>query len=698
MNKRGLGIFEIIILILGTISFSVIISSEFASGQTDCNSDCKNLNLEEDKEGAVSPDTCELRGSKWFDERGCCCKETNKVKEASTVAAAGATYKYLPGYLAKIGIKGTTAVIISNAVYAISLYYGTKAILKSFGASDEVSSSAAAGATGGYGTYEALQATPKVLTKYGLEKYLESGALKFILAHSNYVSLGVALIIFLASYEKTKTATIIFNCYSWQAPTTKSQSQCDECNKNELLGCSEYQCRSLGQGCEMWEGQCIWKYSHDSKYPIITLNESFLPDGYVYEPTKVDFPKDKGVKIKNTKSSDGCAPAYTPLTFGINTDEPAICKYDVVRQDDFKSMKEPFGGTSPSKTHIMILPIISIPESDGNYQIYVRCEDKNENSNPANFVFKFCVDKGPDESPPVIVYTSLLNNGYVAFGESSVEFIAYVNEPAICKWSYQDKSYDDMEKENTMTCVTDALEMNSQMTYPCSTTLTGLKDRQDNKFYFKCKDMAGNVNTESQPKEGFVLKGSQELVILSAGPNDETIKGPNENVKVDIEVETSAGANQGKAECSYSETGKDGSYIPFYYEDGKLFEHYKHTQTLYLTTGTYKYYLKCTDIGGNSKSATVSFDVKSDAAAPVVSRIYKEGTELILITNEEAECVYDTRDCNYQFKDGLAITTSDNIKHSLPWNTKSNYYIKCKDDYDNQPSPNECSIIVRPVV
>ena len=45
-------------------------------------------------------------------------------------------------------------------------------------------------------------------------------------------------------------------------------------------------------------------------------------------------------------------------------------------------------------------------------------------------------------------------------------------------------------------------EMNSQMLYRCKTNLTGLKNREENKFYFRCIDKPGvgqdrNVNKES---------------------------------------------------------------------------------------------------------------------------------------------------------------------------------------------------------
>jgi len=101
-------------------------------------------------------------------------------------------------------------------------------------------------------------------------------------------------------------------------------------------------------------------------------------------------------------------------------------------------------------------------------------------------------------------------------------------------------------------------------------------------------------------------------------------------------------------------------------------------------------------LGGNSDTESVSFSVETDTDAPMVVRAYKEETYLKIITNEPAVCVYDVKDCGYTFEDGIKMTTMDDINHYTDWNTKTNFYVKCKDEYEKQPSPDECSIIIRP--
>ena len=65
--------------------------------------------------------------------------------------------------------------------------------------------------------------------------------------------------------------------------------------------------------------------------------------------------------------------------------------------------------------------------------------------------------------------------------------------------------------------------MSAQMLYKCSTNLTGLKDKTENKYYFRCKDQPlaaeskRNSNSESYQ---FTLLGTQPLVIDSVSPEN----------------------------------------------------------------------------------------------------------------------------------------------------------------------------------
>jgi len=334
--------------------------------------------------------------------------------------------------------------------------------------------------------------------------------------------------------------------------------------------------------------------------------------------------------------------------------------------------------------------------NDGNYDIYVRCKDANGNTNIGTYVFKFCMDKGPDTTPPIIVSTNLLRGMPFAFNETplDIDLDVYVNEHAECSWSRDDKDYEDMEEE--MNCSNSYLNMDSQLVYTCQTTLTGLKNRENNDFYFRCKDQPGIAEEERNKNKQsykFTLIGTQPLIISAASPNDTIVKDASDPVKVTLEVLTAAGFNSGESTCYYnSYAGDEESYISFL-NTGSA----KHSQDLYLEEGSHEFYIKCVDLGGNQDLEIITFEVDSDTESPIVTRAYHEEAYLKIITDEKSECVYDTFNCMYAFEDGIKLTAVDELTHYTDWSTTSTQYIKCKDIYENQPSHEKCTTILRPI-
>ena len=515
---------------------------------------------------------------------------------------------------------------------------------------------------------------------------------------------AVAIIYFLQQYKQEDKKVFQFSCLPWQPP--KGGQNCELCNNQEGgLPCSEYQCRSLGQSCEivnkgMVEEKCVWKNRNDVNPPVISLLQSaLLDDNYQYTPDNAILPPDRGAMIEYKSTEDKCIPAFTPLRFGISLDEPARCKIDVLRKDRFDNMSlfmdsglfgynHTFSLSLPGKNNLESANITV--ENDGNYNLFIRCEDTNGNSNIGTFVFKYCVDKGPDTTPPSIVTTSIPNKMPVAFNQSSVNIDVYVNEPAECKWSHNNRDYSSME--GNMSCQTTLGNTNDRGLYTCTTTLDGIKDRFTNKFYFRCKDKPlepENQRNENVESFEYTIIGTQPLVIDSIKPND-TIKDASSPVRTPFEVKTSAGFDSGKSICYYSATGNENDYVQFFETDS-----HTHKQDLFLTSGFYIYYIRCIDLGGNRDDEITTFNVDSDNQAPKVARAYHEDTYLKVVTDEDAKCVYDVVDCNYPIEEGTKMTEINGLSHFTDWGIKSNLYIKCSDLYGNQPLPNECSVVVK---
>ena len=539
---------------------------------------------------------------------------------------------------------------------------------------------------------------------YGLlrENTAMSGTAKTLISAG--VGLGVAFLVFALLYKKENKKIVKFECQPWEPPI--GGARCEECNKDKFRPCSEYRCKALGQACQLLNKgsaneNCAWVNPRDTTSPTITpWKEALKPSDLIYAPDKTIRPPALGVKILK---SGGCLQAFTPLEFGIITNEPAQCKIDYVHTANYSNMQFDFGDTNlyiynhtqklklpgPESVDSSSAPVL---KNDGTYSLYVRCQDANGNHNVDEFSFNFCVDPAPDTTPPVIDSTSLASGSYVGFNASNVPIEVYVNEPAECKWSRQNKAYSDME--NNMGCDTASYEINSNLLYTCTGNLTGIKNREDNKFYFRCKDQPNsaenerNVNVQSYE---LTLKGTQPLNIIKVSPN-ETQRGSTDTVPVDLQLETDDGAEEGKAFCYYSTTGESGSYI-------EMFEtnNFQHKQTLDLTSGNYKFYFRCVDAGGNSAQNSTTFNVFVDKSPPSVTRVYREGTDSIkVVTNEDAECVYSLNSCNFIFADGLKLLYSNpSIKTSsyAEWKPGVTYNIKCRDTYGNEPSPNECSVI-----
>lgn len=545
----------------------------------------------------------------------------------------------------------------------------------------------------------------------GLGAY--AGAVALGLGPAGWIASAFVLVGVWASrfLKKQTDRQIDFMCVPWQAQS--GGENCDLCNGG-LFPCTEYQCKSLGAACELVnkdtdDAACVWKDPRDVSAPNIIAWEEPLFEGYRYTPLPTG---PTGVEIKY--QNEECLPAFQPFAFGIELDKEGYCKIDFERKDSFEEMDFNFGGKNllkmqhdqilsfPGVVHIQdFLDQLESEEgselnitNDGEYEIYVRCESANGVSNIEEYLFKFCVDKGPDTTSPIIRGFDKADGSYVGyFGdeeEREISIQAYTNEPATCKWDHEDKDYEDML--NNLTCSSSAGAINSQLSYTCSGVLDGLKNDFENQFFFRCNDTMGNVNAQSRTLS---LIGTTNIVIDEVSPDNETIKDSTNSIKITLEAETSAGANRGIASCEYSPSGETSTYIKFTDTDS-----HTHSTNLWLGEGDYQYYIRCRDEANNADTAHINFTVETDTQAPLVVRAFREGNNLKIITTEEASCVYSTyldNGCSYDFDQGISMTSdSEGLSHTTDWNANRNLYIKCQDEFGNQPAEGQCSLTVNP--
>lgn len=601
--------------------------------------------------------------------------------------------------------------IVSSLAWAAVAYGAAKMLTGLFGVDDKtgnaISAAAAFGAGAGRLTYFVVERS----TFFGSSGTTAGQSLLGSGAQTGFVvGIAVAVVVFALTYKKESKKIVELTCLPWEAPL--GGSDCEKCNDDPFKPCSEYRCKSLGQACGIvnagtTEERCVWISRGDVNSPVISTWNSVLTPGHAYNPNNAIRPPNRGFTIVNRANADGCIKAFTPLQFGITLNEPAQCKIDAESGNKtFDEMQYYFGESNfyqYNHTQQLRLPSpdsinaegLEIP-TEGLYNFYVRCRDANGNVNDDVFAINFCVDKSPDTTPPLVESTSISDGSPIQFGVQSVPFALNLNEPSECRWSPQDKDYSLME--NNMSCSTHVYEENAQQLYPCTTTLNGLQDQAQNAFFFRCKDQPlkeENVRNVNRESFRFTLRGSQTLSILSAGPTGK-ITGNTDSISVNLTATTDDGADEGKSVCYFSPTGQEGTYVTMFETSN-----FQHKQILNLGTGSYNYYLRCVDAGGNAASTNVSFSVETDRAPPRVTRIYKESDALKLVTNENAECRYSINSCNFVFGEGLTFNyfnAQDRKNHILQWNTNQVHYIKCKDDFGNEPQPNACSITVSPLI
>lgn len=530
-------------------------------------------------------------------------------------------------------------------------------------------------------------------SKIGLLGITKGGLISF------GIGVVVATAIFLATYKDVDVDVITFECKPWQAPV--GGDKCELCNSDNYP-CTEYRCRSLGQNCKLVnkgtkQEKCVNIAPDDVTPPLITPNVKDLSPGLSYTNVRTS-PPSPGFTIIDKNSSDGCLKAFTPLRFGITTNEPSQCKIDLNHTKRFEDMANFLGGSNYFKynhTEKFVLPNKKAFENSSlvlvngrEMTFFLRCRDGAGNYNAAEYAVRFCIDPSPDTTPPRISATSIQNNACVAENQNNITVEFYTNEPAECRWSTIDQDYDSMK--NQMSCDNKLYQLNALQLFTCRATLTGIT-RTKTDFYIRCADQPGSPDNErNKNKESFKfsLRGSNALKLKTLKPNG-TIFGSVDPAPVELFVETMFGCNQGRSTCFYSTDKKD--YILFFdtnNTDGIS------TQRLNLPGGNHDIGIRCVDDGGNFIQTSAKFKLDIDTSAPIIVRVYEEDNQLIIKTLRNSQCAYTTKSCDFTFQEGIKMPFDNSTVHAIEWNKKNTYYIKCRDKFRSEEA--DCSLIVRP--
>jgi len=483
----------------------------------------------------------------------------------------------------------------------------------------------------------------------------------------------------------TETVTVSFDCQPWEAPT--GGSQCGKCG--EGLSCSRYQCHQLGQTCEFInEGSgnetCVNINPKDVSAPVIKFMPGSTAPGFIYNEN-VD-----GSRIEGT--GDKCASAFSLMSFGVGLNEPGTCRVDTVGSRSYKDMQYSFGGNSLFMiNHTMAFPVPSLESlgyssigenKQANITLYVKCMDYSGNKNEKAYALNFCIKPGLDVTEPVIVAREPAL-GYTKYGTTAQNVSVYLNEPANCKWDLDDLTYDSMS--NAFSCGTNYNDLTT-LGWPCSGIIP--LDRNEKMYYVRCADQPWfAVNNESKRNKNsksyqLILKRTiTDLKIDSVNVDNQTIKGGSSPVTVEVVAKTSGGYD-GSAKCAYS---FGGNYVDFFStfsaESKQVFE---------LASGDKTITIVCVDPVGNVDSRTTNFRVEVDKNAPEITRVYDSSGNLVVVTNENAECRYVNNDNGCDLTNSSAMN-GNQLLHSVSFNRNNMYWIACSDEFGNKND--ECLIV-----
>jgi hypothetical protein len=516
---------------------------------------------------------------------------------------------------------------------------------------------------------------------------------------------AIALIIYEAffnKFEEQEYFILQYSCGAWEPP---KNGDCSVCN-NDVRPCSEYRCKSLGSNCHYFNsngepGFCssmadIWKASIKPWPEIISPEHKYA--SISHNDFKIEGKDD--IKVL----------AWTPVTFGIITDKPAICKVGLNHSSSFDQLGttmlssidtntgrvdglhhqitlSPSVTTKDYVTRLSSLTTLPIEEGENDY--FIKCRNFAGQENDAPFIVRVVMASGPDLTPPSIVSYSPEEDSYLKFGETEFSFSAYLNEPAECKYAltYDYNSYAEMP--NQMECITSP-SAGFYGLWICHANLQNLTESA-NQVFIKCLDQPGleetDLITRIETPRSFVYNIKKCTIPLSVAITN-PFEGKNfdgkEPASFDLTAVTSGCINGGEAVCSFSVDGNGKSIVPFL-KTGKTLTHSQPISGI--DNGNHSIFVSCEDEAGNIANTSMKFTVTYDNTAPIITRAYIDGSDLVIKTNELAECVFKyhqkpEENCNFGFENAKNMTS---FVQTLADAKQGYYYIRCRDAKLNEP-------------
>ena len=504
--------------------------------------------------------------------------------------------------------------------------------------------------------------------------YVTSGAL--LLGPVGWFGLGVMVVATIFGGSDCDPIEVQFECEMWSPPV--GGDDCDKCNGDLLKSCSPYRCESLGAGCVMLnlgtdDEVCVDGNPYDVTPPLVTHPKS--PN---YEKTN------DGVRIVG--SGGGCLSANTFLTFGVITNEPARCAFDVDPATEYDDMIYDFGRDSYLYNHSVefLLPDPSHGQSQGwdwsgELEFFVKCMDRNGLVSPGAYEISMCVAEGEDVLGPVILDSS---TGDMLVGTDTVnqDIRIFTNELASCRWNLDDVNYSDMGNE--LECGDRLGNPSNPNGYFCNGDVS--VGENTTAYYVRCVDQPWlDASEANEGSYSFELRKPSSRISIDKIKPDSDYQTSTDLTTVDLRIATSGGGDAHF--CSYSLSGYDQMFDILETGTSKT-----HSVNLNMASGKQKVYVECRDETGDFARDMTEFEISRDSSSPTIARIWQDGGALNIVTTEESECRYSVETCRFAWSEG--VSAGEGVEHRISVDRGETYYVKCSDDFGNMP--NGCSVEV----
>ena len=315
------------------------------------------------------------------------------------------------------------------------------------------------------------------------------------------------------------------------------------------------------------------------------------------------------------------------------TQMPETQKFDCENQEDVTK-----GG---NKCSVKLRGI----EADKDNKYYFRCSDNSGNKMDSGYEFMI---KG---TKPL---------GITSHNIPAGEILTPIQTLSITTSGASDCSYKLDNQEEQDFGITGAITSSQQVTLSVGS----------HNINVICTDEAGNQVTTSSTFN----VDTPELIIKDLTPRDTSVYVNS----VPFAAKTTGGVYQnGNSTCTYSTGFRFGKTV--------LSTETLHETNISLSDGVHEVSIICND-GFKEAAKTVRVEVNGKAY-PQLVRVYTNGGALIVHTDQPATCAFLTKVKEFNFVEGMKMTSSTNVQHQLQLGKEGIYYVKCEDTRTKKLSP-----------